>query len=360
VFNVFKIQVSLQIIILLIVLALGVTAAGFYTVHHLKIFNNDAYIINSLGLIRGSMQRITKTELNHGVSDDLIVNITKRLRTVKKIYINQLPSTVENNTTQELSVKFEELEQAWFLLKETILKHRTNEQYHSEVFAVSESSWHKANQVVYLAQIISQGKQQYYKQRVLTVVSVIGIFILGIIILVYRIVHKNLELDVITDPLTKLYNRKYFNKILHEQIVLNHRYKSGFSLILFDIDYFKSINDEFGHPTGDSVLMKLSELFKRNIREADYIFRIGGEEFAIIAPQIGLIQSEHLAEKYRQIVASTDFAIGRSVTVSFGVSQFESDNDAKDLIKKADKALYQAKASGRNKVVLSSEVHSKN
>lgn len=265
VFNIFKIQVSLQIIILLIILALGVAAAGLYTVNQFKIFEHDAYAINSLGVVRGSMQRITKKELNHGLSDDLIEQINSRLRFVNRIYINQLPSSVENSKSEEMLLKFKELEQAWALLKDIILKHRDNDQYHSQVYDASEQSWDKANQVVYLAQIISESKQKYYKQLIISIAVVIGVFILGIIILVYRIVHKSLELDVITDPLTKLNNRKYFDKILHDQTVLNSRYKSEFSLILFDIDYFKSINDEFGHPTGDSVLVKLSSLFKNHI-----------------------------------------------------------------------------------------------
>jgi len=358
VFNIFKIQVSLQIIILLIVLALGVTAAGTYTVYQLKIFTNDAYAINSLGVVRGSMQRITKKELNHDLPDELIDNINKKLSEVKNKYIYQLSSSIENDKASEMSLKFKELEQAWVSLKEIIEKHRNNDKYHRQVFEVSEQCWDKANQVVYLAQIISESKQKYYKQLIVTVVTVIGVFILGIIILVYRIVHKSLEIDVITDPLTKLYNRKCFNKVLHEQIVLNKRYKSEFSLILFDIDFFKSINDEFGHQTGDSVLVKLSSLFKNHVRESDYVFRIGGEEFAIVAPLIDLEQSEHLAEKYRAIIADTDFDIGRSVTISLGVSQFGSDMSAEDLIKSADKALYLAKSSGRNKVVLSSNAHS--
>ena len=357
-FNIFKLQVSLQIIILLIILALGVGAAGLYTVNQLKIFEHDAYAINSLGVIRGSMQRITKTELNHGLSDELIEKINSRLRFVKRIYITQLPSSVENNKSEEMLLKFKQLEQAWVSLKDIILKHRDNDKYHSQVFDASEQCWDKANQVVYLAQIISESKQKYYKKLISTIVTVIGVFILGIIVLVYRIVHKSLELDVITDPLTKLYNRKYFNRILHDQTVLNSRYESEFSLILFDIDFFKSINDEFGHPTGDSVLVKLASIFKNHIRESDYIFRIGGEEFAIIVPQTDLKQSEHLAEKYRAIVDETDFEIGRSVTASFGVSQFDADEGVEGLIKRADKALYLAKSSGRNKVVLSSDIHS--
>ena len=357
-FNIFKIQVSLQIIILLMILALGVAAAGTYTVYQLKIFSNDAYAINSLGVVRGSMQRITKKELNHDLSDELIENINKKLSEVKNIYINQLSLSVESNKTKEMFLKFKELEQAWVLLKEIILKHRNDDQYHSQVFVISEQCWDKANQVVYLAQVISESKQKYYKQLIISVVTFIGVFILGIIVLVYRIVYKSLELDIITDSLTKLYNRKYFNNVLHEQAVLNKRYNSEFSLILFDIDYFKSINDEFGHPTGDSVLVKLSSLFKNHIRESDYIFRIGGEEFAIVVPRTDLEQSKHLAEKYRAIVADTDFDIGRPVTISLGVSQFDSDMSIDDLIKSADKALYLAKTSGRNKVVLASNVHS--
>lgn len=355
-FNIFRLQVSIQIIILLILLAVGVFGGGIYSVYQLKIFKHDAYAINSLGVIRGSMQRITKAELNHDQRDELIFNINERLRSVKRIYIEPLSSSVNNNKADAMFLKFKELEQAWVLLKEIIQKHRQDDGVHGQVFDVSEQCWDKANQVVYLAQIISESKHEYYKHLIVSIISVIGVFISGIIVLVYKIVHKNLEFDVITDPLTKLYNRNYFNKVLHEQVALNRRYKSVFSLIFFDIDLFKKINDDFGHPTGDRVLMMLSGLFKNHVRESDYVFRIGGEEFAIVAPGIDLKQSELLAEKYRALVEAMDFDIDRNVTVSIGISQFTSGENIENLIKKADNALYQAKAFGRNKVVLSSDI----
>lgn len=157
-----------------------------------------------------------------------------------------------------------------------------------------------------------------------------------------------------TDPLTKLYNR---NKVDCTLPMLLDSYanknKEIFSLIYLDIDYFKSINDTYGHQKGDEVLTVISSLLTSNTRESDIVCRIGGEEFLIITEN-NLEVTKAMAEHLRKIIESADFKIDGTVTCSFGVSEVQLNDTAITIIERADKALYEAKATGRNKVISSS------
>ena len=347
-------RVSFQIILLLFVLFSSVLTGGYLAIDQLKIFKHDAFVINNLGIIRGSIQRITKTELNNSNSDDLITQLDRVIDRVKFRYAVDIVSTyhIKQKNINEI---IRHLEGEWIILKQLYYKHRKNQVYTSKIIQQSELCWNKANRAVSVAQEISEQKLGNYKEQIVSILFGISIFILAIISLVYKIVHENLEVDVITDPMTKLYNRNYLDKVLHKQELLSKRYNSYFSLILCDIDFFKEVNDDFGHPVGDKVLILLSQLLNDNARKVDYVFRLGGEEFAIIVPQSNLEQSTIMAEKYRAVVSETDFDIGRKLTISIGVSQFSLNETSENLFKRADIALYEAKSSGRNRVISSNK-----
>lgn len=151
--------------------------------------------------------------------------------------------------------------------------------------------------------------------------------------------------------MTKLFNRKYFEQVINQQISICQRYHSTLSLIILDLDNFKKVNDEFGHQKGDEVLILFSELLLKNIRNVDFAFRIGGEEFAIIAPHTNFKQATRLAEKYRKFISEADFNLGRPLTSSLGVTDYSENSTNETIFKCADKALYQAKSEGRNTVV---------
>lgn len=152
------------------------------------------------------------------------------------------------------------------------------------------------------------------------------------------------------DPLTKLYNRGAFMDILQNQIAGLRTYAPNLALLMMDIDNFKSINDDFGHLAGDSVLTQIGELLRRSLRKNDAPVRYGGEEFAVIAPNTSLPQSVQVAEKLRHIVEEHDFGIDRKVTISIGTTIYRPGEDSREFISRSDLALYDAKHAGKNTV----------
>jgi len=156
------------------------------------------------------------------------------------------------------------------------------------------------------------------------------------------------------DSLTGLYNRRTILGKLHELINRANRYKEDFSLIMLDIDHFKSVNDHYGHLTGDEVLEKIATLTRRNTRDTDIVGRYGGEEFIIILPKTNLSSAWVAAERIRSIIEKAEMkdSVGNvfAITVSQGVAGWEGGEDANSLISRADEALYKAKGKGRNRV----------
>ncbi len=158
-----------------------------------------------------------------------------------------------------------------------------------------------------------------------------------------------------TDPLTRLYNRRYFNQVLENELGRAKRYEETLSLIILDIDHFKAINDTHGHQNGDTVLAEIADLIRLGRRPYDIVARYGGEEFVLVLPGTTLQGGEILAERLRYAVQSHSFAPplqSLAVTLSAGVALFPSLGiaDADSLIRAADEALYRAKRNGRNRV----------
>jgi len=156
-----------------------------------------------------------------------------------------------------------------------------------------------------------------------------------------------------TDKLTGMYNRCKLDELLLEKQQLFLRYKTACGIAILDIDHFKHINDTYGHQTGDSVLIELSNLMTENLRSTDVIGRWGGEEFLIIAPNSDTKETTILAEKMLDRIRSHRFKTIETLTASCGVSSFEDGNDIQNTLRLADEALYRAKAGGRDKVLSS-------
>ena len=163
---------------------------------------------------------------------------------------------------------------------------------------------------------------------------------------------KNKELEILstTDKLTGLLNRRKMEKELNKELKRAKRYNQTFSLILIDIDFFKKINDTLGHQAGDILLIEISRLMRNTLRSSDLIARWGGEEFLVLCPNSNLTEAANLAERLRYFVENYDFSVGEKVTISAGVAEYKGQS-LDDLINEADKNLYIAKRSGRNKVV---------
>lgn len=165
-----------------------------------------------------------------------------------------------------------------------------------------------------------------------------------------------------TDALTKIGNRAAFDKRARDAVAMKARANIASTLILLDIDHFKSVNDTYGHPIGDEVLKAIASGIANACRETDFVARYGGEEFAAILPGTTLIEGRRLAERLREVVATLDLgervnAAGLDrITASFGVAEVDSDFDPIQWTELTDKALYRAKANGRNRVVTASEL----
>ncbi len=167
-----------------------------------------------------------------------------------------------------------------------------------------------------------------------------------------KIYLNKLEDLSVTDQLTGLHNRRYFDDHFELEKQRVQRYGNVLCLIMIDIDHFKSINDQYGHQVGDAVLKEFSLLLRKNIRSNDILSRWGGEEFIILLPGTTLSNSLLIAEKIRKAISLRQFSKIGKMSASFGVSEVDSNSASnREAIHRADKALYQAKREGRNRVV---------
>ena len=168
--------------------------------------------------------------------------------------------------------------------------------------------------------------------------------------------HENMMSSALRDGLTKLFNKRYLMDRLDSELKFAQRHETSLSLLMFDIDHFKTINDTHGHLAGDAVLEKLASVLLKAVRNEDVVARFGGEEFAIVLRAIGLEPATGMAERLRRLVEGTVVESGGkqlSATVSIGVAGFPATpaKTVEDLIEAADKALYRAKHAGRNRVM---------
>jgi two-component system, cell cycle response regulator len=167
--------------------------------------------------------------------------------------------------------------------------------------------------------------------------------------------HEEIHKMMIMDALTGAHNKRYFLEFLEREVARCSRYRRSLSLLMFDIDHFKKINDTHGHLTGDFVLREMSRRLLGRIRREELLARYGGEEFACVLPETDLVGARIFAEQVRRLIADAPFEYEGdtiSVTVSIGLHTVEGDDmDVTQFIKLADENLYRAKREGRNRVV---------
>jgi diguanylate cyclase (GGDEF)-like protein len=158
------------------------------------------------------------------------------------------------------------------------------------------------------------------------------------------------------DSLTEIYNRRYLDAVLKKEISKAKRYKRPFFFLMADIDYFKNFNDKYGHLAGDWALKKVAQILTGSVRESDYVFRYGGEEFAILGPETALQGALSVAKRLMASIRKAGFLNDKimpdaKLNISIGLAVYPDDADSEEnLIRKADEYLYQAKALGRNRI----------
>ncbi len=327
-------------------LCIGLVMAVFIyrTMENLK---NDAEIINHAGSIRGMIQRITKLHLfEPHVSYDLLIQETDRM--TETFLCTQ--SIRQGRVSKEFIENIKNLKVKWQNLKKNLDKYRvhTSEQIREQIIRESEDCWQIADSAVFTAQIATESKVRGISLFYF-VISLYAVNTLVIIWFVCTFVRKNLEYHALHDAMTGLLNRRSYEDNVEKETARCKRYGSKMSIIIFDIDYFKKINDTYGHKTGDAVLIRLAEAVRVSVRRTDSVFRVGGEEFLILMPETGVREAAVLAEKIRNLVESQSFSPADQVTVSLGIAESDGTVNPSDLYRQADTALYRAKANGRNK-----------
>ncbi len=273
-----------------------------------------------------SLQVIISDYIMPGVKgDELLANIHKRFPKAKKIMLTGQSDIkgVRNAINRAHLYRF--LEKPWINDDMILTIRSAMTEYHQEILL--EEQFKELQQL-----------NQKLEQKVLERTR--------------QLEEKNRELEraAISDQLTGLVNRRKLDEILATEIKRSKRYGNAFGVIMLDIDHFKEVNDTHGHQTGDQVLQLFAEQLKQGVREVDVPGRWGGEEFLVVCPETqkeGLIS---LAEQLRSGVKSREVSGVGPKTASFGVTLFKESDTVETLIGRADKALYQAKANGRNRV----------
>ncbi len=159
-----------------------------------------------------------------------------------------------------------------------------------------------------------------------------------------------IEEEAMQDSLTETYNRRYMEKELNRYIERKKEQDLPFSCLFIDIDFFKKINDEYGHASGDNVLRQFASILRKGVRTSDRVIRYGGEEFVVILADTDLPRARETAERFRKQIETTRFSsLTEGITASFGIAQATAEDTADSLIQRADNYLYQAKKEGRNR-----------
>jgi diguanylate cyclase (GGDEF)-like protein len=163
---------------------------------------------------------------------------------------------------------------------------------------------------------------------------------------------KKLEHLARTDSLTKIHNRYSIMEILSREINRSKRHDTSLSVLMFDIDFFKKINDNFGHDIGDKVLFNLIRVVKNTLRDIDFIGRYGGEEFLIVMPETTLVEAKVIANRVKSKVSQHDFEHIGKLTISLGLVEFHDDESVDEILKRVDDLMYKSKEEGRDRLSL--------
>jgi len=269
----------------------------------------------------------------------------------KKAYAHidqELIETINNDIAQEASIKLDDG-------KPFVLQSRINDEHFLVTFVpvFNIENKHVAYFISYQRDnFVSLMHNDYVFQ--LGVAFLISLLFSILLAMFYLSIKRSADIQqdlATTDPLTKIANRNKLNLVMSTSIHTALRYDLPLSVIFFDIDHFKKINDKLGHDTGDDILVELSDLVSNQIRLSDLLARWGGEEFMIVLPETDSIQATILAEKLRALIDDRFFGVSIHVTCSFGVTQLHKDDDEHTLFKRVDVALYSAKERGRNRVI---------
>ena len=331
---------NLIIIILTLTIILLISISSYYKNSLKKRLYEDAIIVNKLGEIRGDIQRYTKlkiTNQNIKMIELEINNLFKNTNTQLKNE-NLIPKECQNLFFSN----FNNLNKLWIKIKIT--------NNSKTLINLSEKAWQLSNKIVSHYEKIHNFKFNKLIKNIDNFIYLSIIFLSIVTFIIYKKIKKGLEIEVVTDKLTGLYNRLFFNEQYKYFINNFKRNKTPFSMIIIDIDNFKKINDTYGHKEGDEILTKIGDIIKDSIRRSDLAFRYGGEEFIVLLPNTKLNEAIKIANRIKNLIPKKIQLEGQPITISGGVGEYNGENPHK-FFEKVDEALYKAKQNGKNQII---------
>jgi diguanylate cyclase (GGDEF)-like protein len=308
--------------------------------------NNDAWLINHSGLIRGGSQRLVKIWLlEQKVDFDIIADTDA----IFNQFLKNEP-WLDTRSRRHAIPLFHEMRNDWLILKQFLTTHTPALPADRQTaFDLSENLWNRANKMTFTVQDVSQSNLATIRLVFLVVIlSIILVFIA--VMLTRERFFRTVQFYAEHDPLTHALNRRSWSLISRREIQRANRYSLPLAIALIDYDRFKEVNDTFGHKTGDIVLIDSVSIMQTMIRDSDYFFRVGGEEFLVLMAQTKCEEAVVIAERLRSAVAANKFPKAGHVTISIGVAELAGSESIDNLYIRADKALYKAKNSGRNRI----------
>lgn len=299
--------------------------------------------IDQAGILRGMIQRIAKIEISQSGTDteQLTRQVDQILEAIKG----------ENHRKQffEFYAYINSVSEHWGKMKALFrdFSKSPSPELKNRLLIESEACWGYADNAVIRIQTATESK--VLGIRVFYFILLVFAFTtLLVIAIVFIFVRHRLEYQATHDSLTGLLNRYSYEMYMDTELERRNRYGHDLSVILVDLDHFKVINDNFGHKAGDQTLREVAEIMKSSIRKSDAIFRIGGEEFAIVTPESSSDEAFQLAEKIRLKIKNSFVNNVPSVTISLGISDCKGKQKCSEILREADEALYKAKNNGRN------------
>ncbi|ETR68288.1 MAG: hypothetical protein OMM_04650 [Candidatus Magnetoglobus multicellularis str. Araruama] len=299
----------------------------------------DASIVAAL-YVYGAMQRtlsfiFQKNDHEHAIrqADSFMKKVVDRFKA---------------STGSDAFIQVHWIDTQWKYFKTLIDKYREtpNEANQQKLNTHCDRYWKTLGQVMK-----NQSQGRPFSQMIAIHVIIVLIYIPLIFVFIRRYINSNADMVKNYDPLTHIYNSRMFYRLVAQEIAKAERYDRALSLVMFDVDFFRRINDFFGHKVGDDALEQLASLVDQNIRKSDLFCRVGGEEFAIIASETDLQQAIVLSEKIRKLISGHTFRTVGRITVSLGVVQTRQDDTAETLYKRVNERLQVAKKKGRNRTV---------
>jgi len=322
------------------ILALFVVTHIFFSASFIKKIVAQDISISSALFIYSEMQRAKVLIMNDQPSDPVIREGDSFLEKITRNYQNE-------KTFSDAHIQIHWIDTQWKYFKTLISNY---EELKKNNFAQQETHTDRYWKTVF--QIIeNQDRKTQISQMIVTHAIITVFFIPVIFIFIRRYIISRNEIIKNYDPLTRIYNSRMFYRLIAQEISKSERYDRPLSLVLFDIDYFRRVNDFFGHKVGDDILEQIAVLVDQNIRKSDLFCRVGGEEFAIIATETDLKQALVLAEKVRKLIYDNNFNTVGRITISLGVGQAEKEDNPEILNKRVNELLKIAKKKGRNRTI---------